>query len=139
MSKENNVRDETYIGRLIGDAYSRLPEPESSRLDAVEGRLLRALPWRETKRGPVNWYWWLIAAVAASAAATWWAGEYFSSEPQKDGPREEAIAPQVPAPMDAPRRATSPEPARATSEKSSDVESPARTNRRPLIYRQERY
>lgn len=138
MSKESNVRDEAYIGRLIGDAYSRLPEPESSRLDAVEGRLLRALLRRETKPGPVNWYWWLIAAAAAGAAATWWAGEYFSGEPQKDGPREEAIAPQGSAPMDAPRREASPEPARTTSEKSSDVESPVRTNRRPLIYRQER-
>lgn len=138
MSKESNVRDEAYIGRLIGDAYSRLPEPESSRLDAVEGRLLRALPRRETKPGPVNWYWWLIAAVAASAAAAWWAGEYFRGEPRQDEPRQQEVVPQGSAPMDAPRREAPPAPARATSEKSPDVESPVRTNRRPLIYRQER-
>jgi len=134
MSEERNVRDETRIERLIGNAYNRLPEPEPSRLNAVEECLMRALPRREAKRGTVGWYWWLIAALAASAAATWWAGGYFSGGSQK-----EEIVPQVPTPMDEPRRETSPEPARATSEKSSNVGSPAQTSDRPLIYRRERY
>lgn len=134
MSEERNVRDETRIERLIGNAYNRLPEPEPSRLNAVEECLMRALPRRETKRGTVGWYWWLIAALAASAAATWWAGGYLSGGSQK-----EEIVPQAPTQLDEPRRESLPEPARETGEKSSNVESPTRTNERPLIYRRERY
>lgn len=77
MNKEP-LLDEDSLGRLIVIAYDRLPEPEPSRLKAVEERLARALPRRAAKQRNVGWYWWLIIGLVATGAAAWSVLEYFS-------------------------------------------------------------
>ncbi len=121
--------DDERLGRLIGAAFDRLPEPAPARLKAVEDRLAVRLVRREKQSRP-GWYWWLMAALAAGAGAAWWAGGYFGGEPRK-----EDLIPPVLAPTDE----TPPQSVRETGVESPNVESPAQTNEPSLIYRRERY
>src|SRR5947209_8007939 len=75
MSKES-LSDET-LARLLAASYERLPDAEFARLDAIEARLMRALPRTSASRRVPGWYWWLLAAFVATASAAWWAGDYF--------------------------------------------------------------
>lgn len=70
--------DERSLEELIGAAFDRLPDPDSTRFKELEERLVRQATRgsRSNRRGPT--LWWLIAALMATGAAAWWAGDYFA-------------------------------------------------------------
>lgn len=88
---------------LIGAAFDRLPEPDSTRLREVEERLARRASRRFTGRARELGFWWLLAALAATGAAAWWGGEYLADKTARD-PIERRIETAVPSPaQQAPR------------------------------------
>lgn len=83
--------DERSLEELIGAAFDRLPDPDSTRFKELEERLVRQATRgsRSNRHGPT--LWWLIAALTATGAAAWWTGEYFSA-----GSREQEINSRAP-------------------------------------------
>jgi len=67
--------DEERLTQQVRHAFDALPEPEASRLEALEQRLVRQRPLPRTRRRPPQVFWWLMAALMATGAAAWWVGE----------------------------------------------------------------
>lgn len=78
--------DERSLEELIGAAFDRLPDPDSTRFKELEERLVRLASRGSRSSRPRPAIWWFIAALTATGAAAWWAGEYFSA-----GSREQEI------------------------------------------------
>lgn len=127
-------RGEGDFERILGAAFDRLPEPDATRLRAIEERLSRAARRAPEKRKSRWFYWWLVAGLAATGAAAWWTGEIWTAGSSKS--EGEHSAPAV-GEVIAPEREAS----KHSEQKDAGSETEPNNNSKSssAIYRREAY
>jgi hypothetical protein len=121
----NDVEEKKFAD-VIATAYGRLPDPELTRLKAVEDRLIRALPRQRSEKSASSWLGWLIFGLATSAVAGWWVSELFVGDPKQDSTPPAVIERQDAKPEQG-------------NKNGIGTQSPNESKNSPTIYRREAY
>jgi hypothetical protein len=129
--------DEEVLVKMLSTAFDRLPEPDVTRLTALEQRLDRHLRTSQNQRKHPALYWWMLGGLIATGAAAWWVGDYFrTGAPVVPAPQQNS-APAAGSPEDSLRGRPQQEP--APERQPGEQRQGAEQKEAPVIYRRERY
>ena len=120
--------DDSRLENLIGAAFDRLPDPDSTRLREIEERVARCASRGSEGNVRRRSFWWLIAALTATGAAAWWGGEYLGREPSPAPATQQIDLERVPATTE-----------RIRDNRTQPVAPAAPDGGQREIYRRERY
>ena len=135
--------DEEALVKMLATAFDRLPEPDVTRITALEQRLDRQLRMSQNRRKHPALYWWMLGGLFATGAAAWWAGDYYWGE--KDNVIEirqdrsilpQNVIPQSPAMLKDEKVSPTPD---AQEQNQHEDAGGEKTKQPSVIYRRESY